>query len=84
MHLHPFLINIRQFGYYYSTGQISSPCKGNPCEPNEICLVNKDCLPGIDCKPYICQPGCKLGEVSQYMVSFHSYDVKNPENCTVF
>ncbi|XP_074032082.1 reversion-inducing-cysteine-rich protein with kazal motifs [Leptinotarsa decemlineata] len=50
------------------TGQVFSPCKGNPCEANEICLLNRNCMHGMNCKPYLCQPGCKLGEVSQYMV----------------
>ncbi|CAG9767452.1 unnamed protein product [Ceutorhynchus assimilis] len=50
------------------SGQVSSPCKGNPCDTNEVCIINKECNHGIGCKPYICQPGCKLGEVSQYMV----------------
>ncbi|XP_050297871.1 reversion-inducing cysteine-rich protein with Kazal motifs [Anthonomus grandis grandis] len=55
------------------TGQVSSPCKANPCEPNEVCLINKGCSQGLDCKSYICQPGCKLGEVSQYMVPDGTY-----------
>lgn len=49
------------------TGQVSSPCKGNPCESEEICLINKNCIHGINCKSYICQPGCKLGK---YIVLF--------------
>lgn len=44
------------------TGQVSSPCKGNPCDPAEICLINKNCVHGFKCKSYICQPGCKLGK----------------------
>ncbi|KAF7265647.1 hypothetical protein GWI33_020949, partial [Rhynchophorus ferrugineus] len=67
------------------SGQVSSPCKGNPCESNEICLINKNCIHGINCKPYICQPGCKLGEVSQYMVPDGSYVripiPNNPKGC---
>nr|CAI5868539.1 unnamed protein product [Callosobruchus analis] len=59
------------------TGEVSSPCRGNPCEPNEICLINRKCIHGINCKPYICQPGCKLGEVSQYMVP-HGTQVRIP------
>ncbi|XP_030760700.1 reversion-inducing cysteine-rich protein with Kazal motifs isoform X2 [Sitophilus oryzae] len=71
--------------YQKISGQISSPCKGNPCEHNEICLINKNCIHGINCKPYICQPGCKLGEVSQYMVPDGSYVripiPHNPKGC---
>ncbi|CAH1116210.1 unnamed protein product [Phaedon cochleariae] len=50
------------------TGQVFSPCKGNPCEADEICLINRNCVPGRNCRPYFCRPGCRLGEVSQYMV----------------
>uniref|UniRef100_A0AAR5QAX4 Kazal-like domain-containing protein n=2 Tax=Dendroctonus ponderosae TaxID=77166 RepID=A0AAR5QAX4_DENPD len=53
--------------------QVSSPCKGNPCEVNEICLINKDYVHGLDGKPYTCQPGCRLGEVSQFMVPHGAY-----------
>ncbi|CAH1106670.1 unnamed protein product [Psylliodes chrysocephalus] len=55
------------------TGQVFSPCKGNPCEPHEVCTINRNCIHGISCKPYICQPGCKLGEVSQFMVPDGTY-----------
>lgn len=50
------------YDYSRITGQVSSPCRGNPCNSNEICLINRKCIHGINCKPYICQPGCKLGE----------------------
>ncbi|XP_066254159.1 reversion-inducing cysteine-rich protein with Kazal motifs [Euwallacea similis] len=67
------------------SGQVSSPCKENPCDHNEICLINRNCDHGADCKPYSCQPGCKLGEVSQYMVPHGSYVripiPNNPKGC---
>ncbi|KAJ8916807.1 hypothetical protein NQ315_005814, partial [Exocentrus adspersus] len=73
------------YSYPRITGQISSPCKGNPCEPNEICLINKNCIHGTNCQPYFCQPGCKLGEVSQYMVPDGTYVripiPNNPKGC---
>lgn len=50
--------------YHPSDGHVSSPCKGDPCESNEICTVNKNCMPGGSCTPYQCTPACKLGEVS--------------------
>ncbi|XP_049826537.1 reversion-inducing cysteine-rich protein with Kazal motifs isoform X2 [Aethina tumida] len=55
------------------TGQVTSPCKGNPCEENEICLINKNCILGTNCQPFTCVPGCKLGEVSDYMVPEGTY-----------
>ncbi|KAL1497373.1 hypothetical protein ABEB36_008354 [Hypothenemus hampei] len=72
--------------YPIRTGQVSSPCKGNPCDPNEICIINKDCIHGLfDCKPYNCLPSCKLGEVSQYMVPDGTYVripiPNNPRGC---
>ncbi|XP_017768615.1 PREDICTED: reversion-inducing cysteine-rich protein with Kazal motifs [Nicrophorus vespilloides] len=54
-------------------GQVSSPCKGDPCKESEICTVNKNCLPGKHCSPYKCTPGCKLGEVSEYLVPEGTY-----------
>lgn len=66
-------------------GQVSSPCKGDPCEPNHICTVNKDCLPGASCVPYTCTAGCKLGEVSEYTVPEGAYVrvpiPNNPKGC---
>lgn len=53
--------------------QISSPCKGDPCGPREICTINKKCLQGSLCKPYSCISGCKMGEVSQYLVPENTY-----------
>lgn len=61
--------------YYYPRiiDQVSSPCKGNPCDENEICIINKNCIHGTNCQAYSCVPGCKLGEVSPYMVPEHTY-----------
>lgn len=73
------------YSYQRINGRVSSPCKGNPCEPNEICSVNKNCLPGSNCLPYTCTPGCKLGEVSEYMVPEGTYVrlpiPNNPKGC---
>ncbi|XP_072392887.1 reversion-inducing cysteine-rich protein with Kazal motifs [Diabrotica undecimpunctata] len=67
------------------TGQVFSPCKGNPCEADEVCLINRNCIHGINCKPYLCRPGCKLGEVSPYMVPDGTYvrvpTPNSPEGC---
>lgn len=49
---------------------ITSPCKGNPCGNNEVCTVNHNVGGSM---PYICTKGCKLGEVSQYLVPEGSY-----------
>lgn len=53
--------------------QVTAPCKGDPCDPDEMCIVNRNCLPGKSCRPYTCISGCKMGEVSQYMVPKGSY-----------
>lgn len=67
------------YTYPRVTGQISSPCKGNPCEANEICLIDKDCIHGTNCQPYICQPGCKLGERQNLLLFFYySINVASP------
>ncbi|KAJ3624085.1 hypothetical protein MTP99_017736 [Tenebrio molitor] len=74
-------------GYRRINEQVFSPCKGNPCEANEICLLNKNCIHGGTCLPYTCVPGCKLGEVSEYMVPDGTYvripihNNNNPKGC---
>lgn len=65
---------------------MSSPCKGDPCEANETCTVNKNCIGGKTCEPFFCTPGCKLGEVSEYMVPDGTYvriptTTNNPKGC---
>lgn len=55
--------------YRQPQDEVTLPCKGdNPCNSSEVCSVNHNCAPGRPCLPYQCTPGCKLGEVSQYMV----------------
>lgn len=66
--LHP-----SEHGYQRINDQVFSPCKGNPCKSHEICLLNKNCILGGNCLPYTCVPGCKLGEVSEYMVPDGTY-----------
>ncbi|XP_044759007.1 reversion-inducing cysteine-rich protein with Kazal motifs [Coccinella septempunctata] len=65
--------------------QVSSPCKGNPCEANEVCVVNHHCAHGTRCSPYTCELGCKLGNVSEYMVPHGTYVripiPNNPRGC---
>lgn len=71
--------------YQRIDAQVSSPCKGDPCEPGEVCTVNRNCLLGRKCLPYTCTPGCKLGEVSEYVVPDGIYVripiPKNPKGC---
>lgn len=71
--------------YQRIDGQVSSPCKGDPCEPNEICSVNKNCHLGSRCQPYTCTPGCRLGEISEYTVPEGTYVripiPNNPKGC---
>ncbi|GFG31799.1 hypothetical protein Cfor_04236 [Coptotermes formosanus] len=59
--------------YMQPQDEVSSPCKGDPCNNSEVCSVNRNCAPGRPCAPYRCSPGCKLGEVSHYVVPQGSY-----------
>ncbi|KAF5280824.1 hypothetical protein FQR65_LT14931 [Abscondita terminalis] len=71
--------------YQPTSGQVSSPCKGEPCEPDQICIVNRNCALGNACVPYKCVRGCKLGEVSEYVVPDGAYVripmPNNPKGC---
>lgn len=59
---------------YVSTGQqITAPCKGDPCDSQELCTVNRNCEPGRPCQTYQCLPGCRLGEASWFVVPVGSY-----------
>uniref|UniRef100_A0AAY4BBN0 Reversion-inducing cysteine-rich protein with Kazal motifs n=1 Tax=Denticeps clupeoides TaxID=299321 RepID=A0AAY4BBN0_9TELE len=49
--------------------EVIHPCNPNPCPSNHLCEVNrKGCHPGQECMPYLCVPGCKLGEASEFLV----------------
>uniref|UniRef100_A0A672HW58 Reversion-inducing cysteine-rich protein with Kazal motifs n=1 Tax=Salarias fasciatus TaxID=181472 RepID=A0A672HW58_SALFA len=49
--------------------EVIHPCNPNPCPSNHLCQVNrKGCLDEVSCQPYLCVPGCKLGEASEFLV----------------
>ncbi|XP_048832829.1 reversion-inducing cysteine-rich protein with Kazal motifs isoform X1 [Brienomyrus brachyistius] len=49
--------------------EVLHPCNPNPCPLNQLCEVNrKGCRPGQECLPYLCVPGCKLCEGSEFLV----------------
>ncbi|XP_054607370.2 reversion-inducing cysteine-rich protein with Kazal motifs [Nothobranchius furzeri] len=49
--------------------EVIHPCNPNPCSSNNICRVNrKGCADLSSCEPYVCEPGCKLGEASEFLV----------------
>uniref|UniRef100_A0A671WZK1 Reversion inducing cysteine rich protein with kazal motifs n=1 Tax=Sparus aurata TaxID=8175 RepID=A0A671WZK1_SPAAU len=49
--------------------EVIHPCNPNPCPSNHLCQVNrKGCLDELNCQPYLCVPGCKLGEASEFLV----------------
>ncbi|XP_041823757.1 reversion-inducing cysteine-rich protein with Kazal motifs isoform X2 [Melanotaenia boesemani] len=49
--------------------EVIHPCNPNPCPSNHLCQVNrKGCLDDLSCQPYLCVPGCKLGEASEFLV----------------
>lgn len=56
-----------------AVAEVTTPCKRNPCAAGTVCLVNRGCRIGQACKPYRCVPGCKVGEVSHYLVTEDSY-----------
>lgn len=66
-------------------GQVSSPCKGARCQEKEICVVDRNCAISKTCPPYSCVSGCRLGEVSEYVVPEGSYVripiPNNPKGC---
>ncbi|GLG94607.1 Serine protease inhibitor dipetalogastin [Gryllus bimaculatus] len=59
--------------YWPPQDALLAPCRGEPCNGSQACLVNRNCAPGRPCLPYACAPGCRLGEVSQYVVPQGTY-----------
>ncbi|XP_059472390.1 reversion-inducing cysteine-rich protein with Kazal motifs [Neocloeon triangulifer] len=53
--------------------QVTAPCRGDPCNESEVCVVNRNCPAGKACPQYSCIKGCRLGDVSQYVVPRGSY-----------
>lgn len=37
--------------------QVSFPCRPNPCNTSEVCLINRDCGANQKCPAYKCVPG---------------------------
>lgn len=54
-----------------------SPCRGNPCNSSQVCIVNRDGTFG-----YKCVNGCPLGEASSYMVPEGTF-VRIPVSSTI-
>lgn len=49
--------------------EVVHPCNPNPCPSNHLCQVNrKGCFDEINCQPFVCVPGCKMCEASEYLV----------------
>ncbi|XP_056290084.1 reversion-inducing cysteine-rich protein with Kazal motifs isoform X2 [Pseudoliparis swirei] len=49
--------------------EVIHPCNPNPCPSSHLCQVNrKGCLDELTCQPFLCVPGCKLGEASDFLV----------------
>lgn len=46
--------------YVEPDAEVTSPCKGDPCDPEEMCLINRNCLQGKHCRPYTCVKGLCL------------------------
>ncbi|KOB77848.1 Serine protease inhibitor [Operophtera brumata] len=54
-----------------ATDAVTSPCRGSPCGDNQVCIVNRDCLQGDNCKRYHCVDGCRTN--SPYVVPLGSW-----------
>ncbi|XP_071445131.1 reversion-inducing cysteine-rich protein with Kazal motifs [Hetaerina americana] len=65
--------NDEQQGLTHMVDLVTAPCKINPCGISEVCIVNRSCIPGKPCLPYSCVPGCRLGELSTYVVPKGSF-----------
>ncbi|CAB3384758.1 Hypothetical predicted protein [Cloeon dipterum] len=65
--------------------QVTSPCRGDPCNESQVCVVNRNCPAGKVCPKYSCVDGCRLGDVSKYVVPQRTYMrlpvVKVGKNC---
>ncbi|XP_014371379.2 reversion-inducing cysteine-rich protein with Kazal motifs isoform X2 [Papilio machaon] len=59
---------------------VTSPCAGSPCNASQMCVVNRNCAYGADCKRYACLEGCPLGDGSSVMVPTGSW-VRVPVSC---
>ncbi|XP_054723963.1 reversion-inducing cysteine-rich protein with Kazal motifs-like isoform X2 [Uloborus diversus] len=59
--------------------EVTHPCKPNPCDANDICMVDRNCLIGQPCRPYTCIKGCRMGDMSQLVVPRNSH-VRLPSN----
>ncbi|XP_053683316.1 reversion-inducing cysteine-rich protein with Kazal motifs [Sabethes cyaneus] len=54
-----------------------SPCKGNPCNSTQVCVIKRDGTYG-----YECLNGCPMGEASSYLVPAGTF-VRIPVSATV-
>ena len=43
--------------YIQPQDEVTSPCKGDPCNSSEVCVVNRNCASGRPCRPYQCSKG---------------------------
>ncbi|XP_063729974.1 reversion-inducing cysteine-rich protein with Kazal motifs isoform X2 [Eleginops maclovinus] len=48
--------------------EVIHPCNPNPCPSSHLCQVNRRGCLDHNCLPYLCVPGCKLGEASEFLV----------------
>lgn len=46
---------------------VTAPCKGDPCDSNQVCLVNRNCVRGKSCQPFLCVTG-----IVDNMINFHA------------
>lgn len=74
--LDPYLV---QSKHIETVSEVTHPCKPNNCDGNDICMVERNCLIGQPCQPYLCIKGCRMGDMSNLIVPRNSY-VRVPSN----
>lgn len=73
--LKPFLEQ-SEFAHRSEMHKIRSPCRGNPCNATQVCIVNPSHSNG-----YQCVTGCPLGEASPYLVPANTF-IRIPVSAT--
>lgn len=64
-----FSTYLRPSPYSSLEGEVSNPCKPNPCHADEVCEIRRrKCKHAANCKQFICKSACSMGQVSSMRV----------------
>ncbi|XP_076460929.1 reversion-inducing cysteine-rich protein with Kazal motifs-like [Babylonia areolata] len=62
--------HLRASPYSQQEGEITHPCKPNPCRGDEVCEIRRRrCKHPQGCKQFICKSACSLGQMSSMSVA---------------